>query len=801
MRPILFHEGEQICEEQRLLLNLYGLLLSRLQGRSPDTGIAWHGKKSNATRVRLNMDKREIERLARDLKSMVSVESLPRLMLNDHCRVCEFQKRCHEQAVQEDNISLLRALGEKEITKYAKKGIFTVTQLAYTFRPRRRKRRRRTTTVLRNHSLHAMAIREKTTYVNGTVELSTCPVQIFLDVEGLPDSNLYYLIGVSICGGITDTHVTFWADSEAEEATAWKGFLNLIGAHETFTLFHYGSYESRFISSMGKKYGIPSVLQEKLEANCINLLSLIYAHVYLPVYSNDLKSVARFLGFKWSAEGASGIQSIVWRTEWESSRSNVIKSRLISYNQEDCQALRVVTDALRSIATKPQASEGCIGTVIQADDLKREHPYGFGRNEFFFPELDIINRRAYFDYQRERIYVRTSRAVRDSVRRERRRRRTPRVNKTISCALPTHCEVCLSGEVIKHERLSKVVYDMKLFEGGIKRWVVQYTSWRCLCKTCGKTRAPLSYQAQAASQYGHTLLAWSVYRNIELRQSHGSISHELTEVFGYSFSFDIAARLKSVAARYYDTTYRKLAIRLKEGKLIHADETKVSIKGLEGYVWAFTTLQEVIYIYSETRDGNTPCEVLDGFSGILVSDFYAAYDAINCVQQKCLIHLIRDINDDLFKNPFDEELKTLAHDFTTTLVPIIATIDKYGLQKLHLNKHRIPAQQFLERTSARDFSSSLAKNYQRRFQKNRGKLFVFLEHDGVPWNNNNAEHAIKRFAFLRKVIGGSSTAKGIKEYLVLLSVCETLRLRGIGVLRFLMSGTVEIDACTVSSGT
>jgi len=82
--------------------------------------------------------------------------------------------------------------------------------------------------------------------------------------------------------------------------------------------------------------------------------------------------------------------------------------------------------------------------------------------------------------------------------------------------------------------------------------------------------SPLSYQAQAASHYGHTLLAWSVYRNIELRQSHGSISHELTEIFGYSFSFDIAARLKSLAARYYDTTYRQLAIRLKEGKLIHA---------------------------------------------------------------------------------------------------------------------------------------------------------------------------------------------------------------------------------------
>jgi predicted RecB family nuclease len=470
--PMLFHEGAQICKDQRLLLNLYGLFLSRLQGRSPDTGIAWHGKDSNATRVRLNIDKRELERIARDLKTMLSVECLPRLMLNDHCRVCEFQKPCHAQAMQEDNISLLRALGEKEITKYAKKGIFTVTQLAYTFRPRRRRRIRRTTTVLRNHSLQATAIRDKTTYVAGTLELPTTPVQVFLDVEGLPDSNLYYLIGLYISNGIIDTYVHFWVDSEAEEEIAWKGFLDLIGALETFTLFHYGGYESRFISSMGKKYGIQSTVQERLEANCLNILSLVYAHVYLPIYSNDLKSVARFLGFKWSAEGASGIQSIAWRTEWERSRNNSIKSMLICYNRDDCQALRVVTDALRSIASKTPTSASCIGTVIQAENLKREHPYGFGRNEFFFPELDTINRCAYFDYQRERIYVRTSQAVKDSVRRERRRRRTPRINKSISYAIPNHCEVCFSDEVIKHGRLSKVVYDMKLFVGGIKRWVV-----------------------------------------------------------------------------------------------------------------------------------------------------------------------------------------------------------------------------------------------------------------------------------------------------------------------------------------
>src|SRR5262249_40207677 len=157
--------------------------------------------------------------------------------------------------------------------KYEKKGIFTVTQLAYTFRPRRRRRIRRATTVHRNHSLQAMSIRDKATYVTGTLELSTTPVQVFLDVEGLPDSNTYYLIGLYVCCVTADSYFYFWADSEEEEAIAWKGFLDLIGALGTFTLFHYGSYESRFISSMGKKYGIQSAVQEKLEANCVNILS------------------------------------------------------------------------------------------------------------------------------------------------------------------------------------------------------------------------------------------------------------------------------------------------------------------------------------------------------------------------------------------------------------------------------------------------------------------------------------------------------------------------------------------------
>ena len=39
--------------------------------------------------------------------------------------------------------------------------------------------------------------------------------------------------------------------------------------------------------------------------------------------------------------------------------------------------------------------------------------------------------------------------------------------------------------------------------------------------------------------------------------------------------------------------------------------------------------------------------------------------SVPCAQQKCLIHLMRDINEDLHKNPFDDELKEIARWFGT----------------------------------------------------------------------------------------------------------------------------------------
>ena len=66
-------------------------------------------------------------------------------------------------------------------------------------------------------------------------------------------------------------------------------------------------------------------------------------------------------------------------------------------------------------------------------------------------------------------------------------------------------------------------------------------------------------------------------------------------------------------------------------------------------------------------------------------------------------------------------------------------------------------------------------------------MFTFLDFDGVPWNNNNAEHAIKRFAKYRRDADGRFTERTLKEYLVLASVFETCEFNNVNVLKFLIS--------------
>jgi len=272
----------------------------------------------------------------------------------------------------------------------------------------------------------------------------------------------------------------------------------------------------------------------------------------------------------------------------------------------------------------------------------------------------------------------------------------------------------------------------------------------------------------------------------------------MNDLFSLHLNPGMIWKFKSAAAKYYESTYAGLLSKLCTGQVLHVDETRASLLKKECYVWVLTSMEEVAYFHTASREGNTIQSMLQDFSGVLVSDFYAVYDAVECQQQKCLIHLIRDLNDDLLKHPFDETLKRLVGEFSSMVRSMVETVDRHGLKKRFLGKYRARVQQFYNCLDRSRGPSEAAIKVMDRLKKNRNKLFTFLNFDSVPWNNNNAEHAIKAFAALRRVIDGKTTEKSLNDFLVLLSICETCKYKKVSFLDFLRSGSTDIDEFSIN---
>jgi predicted RecB family nuclease len=798
--PYRFEFANKLTRQHKLLV-AFDTLLSEAAGRAVTLGKIMHGDSGATLKVKTPALVSEVRRRVKDIKALLAGNSPPELVLNRHCSQCEFQARCRRHGIEKDELSLLSGMSEKERKKLHAKGIFTVTQLSYTFRPRRRRRESSGKQQKHYHSLRALAIREKKIHAVGIPDPKLNGTPVHLDVEGLPDYDFYYLIGVRVGTGKGAVQHALWADRADEESAIWNDFLGIVSEIPNPVLIHYGSYETIFLKRMRERHGGPSDGSAAAIAieNATNLLSFVYAQIYFPTFSNGLKEIAQHLGLRRSDSPASGLEAIVWRHRWETFKDPAVKQALLDYNRHDCEALELVADRLVELhRTAPSEGNSSQTGVVLASELKWQSPYGFKRNTFAFPELETINKAAYWDYQRERVYVKSQIAS----KRDRPRRPmlqgalTP--NATIECPPPSSCPTCKSKIVHGHgKNRSKTVIDLRFMRYGIKRWITRYIAHRYRCPLCRSTFYPLE-RSWTRKRYGSDLKAYAMYLNIELRLPQDRIDSSMSKLFGLRLPRGATHKFKAAAADSYRRAYDELVKRLCGGRVLHVDETGVSVKGTVGYVWVLTSMEEVAYFYTPTREGDTIQALLKDFSGVLVSDFYAAYDSIECPQQKCLIHFIRDLNDALLKQPYDEDIRRLAKDFAGLVTPMVETVDRRGLRKRFLSKHQICVNRFYKRLADGFGASEVAGKLIERLQKNRNKMFTFLDFDDVPWNNNNAEHAVKAFATLRRVIEGPTTEKGLRDILVLLSLCETCKYKNVDFLDFLRSGSRDVFDFAIS---
>lgn len=136
--PLRLCPANTLTKYDRLLLAFDAWVLSKALGCEVSWGLIIHGDQHIAQRVNTVPLIDEVRKLLEELAALTASQGPSDLILIRHCAEREFQNRCRKLATEKDDLSLLEAMTEKERSKLHRKGIFTVSQLSYTFRPRRR---------------------------------------------------------------------------------------------------------------------------------------------------------------------------------------------------------------------------------------------------------------------------------------------------------------------------------------------------------------------------------------------------------------------------------------------------------------------------------------------------------------------------------------------------------------------------------------------------------------------------------------------------------------------------------------
>src|SRR5215469_7717672 len=316
-------------------------------------------------------------------------------------------------------------------------------------------------------ALQARAIRENTVHIHGTHCFPKSETQIYLDIEGLPDNRSYYLIGALVVSEGKEVFHSYWADDDTKEAAIFSEFVEMAFEMTDYRVLHFGNYESVALKRM--KARLPDFIRAKIDAiveRATNVASVIRPHVYFPLYTNGLKDVGRFLGFKWAHENATGLEAIIARKKWTETKSPEIKAQLLQYNEDDCRALKHVVDSIDRLVFSEESTMAALaqGTVINAGDLRRAsgRSHRFRKIEFSLPGFDVANRYSYFDYQRQKIFVRTSPSLRRVIRKAVWRQSRLRPNKVVQIQTKK-CISCGSKKISQRDPVKRRVIDLKFF--------------------------------------------------------------------------------------------------------------------------------------------------------------------------------------------------------------------------------------------------------------------------------------------------------------------------------------------------
>jgi transposase-like protein len=349
------------------------------------------------------------------------------------------------------------------------------------------------------------------------------------------------------------------------------------------------------------------------------------------------------------------------------------------------------------------------------------------------------------------------------------------------------CRTQLS-KVREHDRIVEDITTMKVD-------VTCYRTTSGYCPSCRKViesrdsrQPPVPAGVDLPQgQLGLNTLATAAMLRMIYRLPYRQISGLFSDMSDLKISSSCVADQIQRMGLWLEGQYDRLKTLVQLSPVVHMDETSWRVDGKNHWLWTMLSKDQTVFHIDKSRGNKAARELLgEAFSGTLVSDFYGAYNKLDCAKQKCLAHLLRELKETSEKHPsfagsfFARRARRLVKEmfllkpWQTSLTPEVYQSKGRKLERRVLELGRKPSgtEEGMP-VSGVGWDDPHVRRLSKRLRRYGPELTCFLWSEQVDPTNNAAERALRPAVIARKISGGSRSERGAKAGVVLLSIFKS----------------------------
>jgi hypothetical protein len=289
------------------------------------------------------------------------------------------------------------------------------------------------------------------------------------------------------------------------------------------------------------------------------------------------------------------------------------------------------------------------------------------------------------------------------------------------------------------------------------------------------------------SEYGIEIILTVAFLHYWIGISLDHVCEVMAFFTGLNLSKSQANALLNQLSTDWEQEYDTIAELLAQQLVIYVDETRWQVGQQACYTWVFSTAMHVLFRCGVGR-GKAEAQAILGeqFSGIGVSDDYAAYKHLFSGHQLCWAHLLRKAIKLMLQHPTEPTYRQFLDDLYDLYQQAVRWQKDKRLtvgraQKVEFLQARL--RQLCSRwhetidPETMPIAEQILIRLQHELMNGIDALFVFVANPQVEPTNNRSERNLRREAEVRKGGRTSKTQPGAQRRSIIMTVLATLNTR------------------------